>query len=197
MPGRSVMDTQVRSRNQREEKLVEKIHQIMAIDGQAGLVAKVCMLTGLSEDEALYCYNQEICKNSGCYDSCHKLHVLNRGNGMTVILIDWAHNSGSRIYFAMMPTLLWERFRALTTLNEADVRVASGILKKVVKVDFSCLSKIFYAVMKTEMSASQIDALVGKASPCTAKCLLLDELDSLIDNYVRGWSKVGLVLPVL
>ena len=190
------MNTQTRSRNQREEKLVEKIQQLMAIDGQAGLVAKVCMLAGLTEREALYCFNQEICDNFCC--SCHKLHIINKRNGMTIIVINWTRDHDKRIYFALMPTLLWERFRSLTTLNEADVRAANSILKKVAKVNFSCLSKIFYVIMKDEMSAGQIDALVGKASrSAVAKCLLLDDLDSLIDNYIKSWSKVGLVLPVL
>jgi hypothetical protein len=190
------MSTRARSKKQREERLVEKIHQMMAIGGQAGLVAKVCMLAGLNESEALYCFNQEICDNSPGCCSCHKLHIINKRNGLTVVVINWSRRNGRRIYFAMMPTVLWERFRGLTTLNEADIQAMNKILKKA-GIGLSCLARIFYTVMKTTMDDSQIDVLVGKANPCIARCLLFSDLKDLISSYLDGWQQVGLVLPVL
>ena len=128
------------------------------MDGQAGLVAKVCMLAGMTESEALYSFNQEICDNiPSC--SCHKLHIINKRNGMTTILVGWAdHDNGSRIYFALMPTLLWEHFRAITGFDDLDIRTSSKIVKKETMIRLSCICKIFYAVMKTSMDEKQLDA---------------------------------------
>jgi hypothetical protein len=116
---------------------------------------------------------------------------------MTVVIINWTRDHCRRIYFALMPTLLWDRFRALTAFNESDIRAAGKVVKESAGIELSCLARIFYTVMKTTLHASQIDVLVGKASPCAAKCLLLSELDDLCDNYVNAWQKVELILPVL
>jgi hypothetical protein len=115
---------------------------------------------------------------------------------LTVVVINWSRRNGRRIYFAMMPTVLWERFRGLTTLNEADIQAMNKILKKA-GIGLSCLARIFYTVMKTTMDDSQIDVLVGKANPCIARCLLFSDLKDLISSYLDGWQQVGLVLPVL
>ena len=189
------MRAKVANHNKQNEKLIEKIHQIMEIDGQAGLTIKVCLLAGLTESEALYCFNQEICDNFCC--SCHKLHVITKQNGVTIIILNWTRDNGRRIYFAILPTLLWQRFRELASFNEADIIAAAKVVKKAAGMELPCVCRIFYAVMKTAMDKNQIDILVGKASPCAAKCLLLSNLDYLTDNYVNGWQQVGLVLPVL
>ncbi|HEX2557917.1 MAG TPA: hypothetical protein VHK86_06310 [Nitrososphaera sp.] len=189
------MDKQARTRNNREEKLVEKIHQLMAVDGQAGLAAKVCMLAGLTESEVLYCFNQEICDNSGC--SCHKLHIINKRNGMTIIVINWTRDHGRRIYFALMPSLLWERFRELTAFNESDIRSASKATKEAAGIELADTCKLFYAVMKKTMSDEQIDILSGKAAPAAAKCCILFGIDQLVRCYLDGWERVGVILPIL
>jgi hypothetical protein len=191
------MDTQSRSKNQREEKLVEKIHQLMAMDGQTGLVAKVCMLAGLTENEALYCYNQEVCDNSASRCSCHKLHIINKRNGMTIIVINWARDHGRRVYFTLMPTLLWDRFRALTAFNESDIRAAGKVVKESAGIELSCVCRIFYAIMKQITNEEQIDILSGKASLAAAKCCLLFGIDELVRRYVDGWERVGVILPIL
>jgi hypothetical protein len=115
---------------------------------------------------------------------------------MTTIVINW-NRDGRRIYLALLPTLLWEHFRALTGFSESDIRTAAEIVKKETGMTLSCICKIFYTVMKTTMDEKQIDVLVGRAGPCVAKCMLLHELDDLIDSYLKGWEQVGLVLPVL
>jgi hypothetical protein len=116
-----------KAENQRDERLFEKIHQVMEMDGQAGLAAKVCMFAGLTESEVAYCHNQEVCNNPCC--NCHKLHIINRRNGMTVVVVNWSRG-GRRIYLALLPTLLWEQFRTLTGFNESDIRATAKIVKK-------------------------------------------------------------------
>jgi hypothetical protein len=182
-------------KSNQHDKLVEKIHKLMAIDGQAGLVAKVCVLAGLTEDEALYCYNQEICDNSCC--NCHKLHIINKRNGMTIVIINWARDHDRKIYFALMPTLLWDRFRALTAFNESDIGAADKVVKESVGIELSCVCKIFYSLMQKMMNSDQVAVLVGNAKPCAARWCLLFELDEMLERYVRAWENAGIVLPVI
>jgi hypothetical protein len=111
------------------------------------------------------------------------------------------HKLGSRPWpanlFYTYANFAMGELRSLTVLNEADIRAADKVVKESVGIELSCVCKIFYAVMKTAMDANEIDILVGKAGPCAAKCMLLYELDDLIENYLNGWQTTGLVVPVL
>jgi hypothetical protein len=182
-------------KQQLDDKLVEKIQQLMAIDGQAGLTTKVCMLAGLTESEAMYCYNQEICDNYCC--SCHRLHIISKRNGLTIIVMNWARDHGRRCYFTLMPTLLWERFRELPAFNESDIRAASKIVKEAAGIELSCICKIFYALMRKTMDSNQIDILCGKAKPSAASSCLLYGLDEMTASYIDGWAAANVILPVI
>jgi hypothetical protein len=96
-----------------------------------------------------------------------------------------------------MPSLLWERFRELTSFNESDIRAADKVVKQSAGIDLSCVCRIFYAVMKQTTTEEQIDILSGKASPAAAKCCLLFGIDELVRRYVDGWERVGVILPIL
>jgi hypothetical protein len=176
--------------------IAQKVEQLMTIEGEPGLGIKTCLLGGLTKDEAISAYSMEQCSNSG-HCECQKLYTIERKYGVSVIILNWGRNHHGLIYFAILPTILWQRFRDLTSFNEVDVRVADKIAKEASGVQLSCLSKIFYSIMRKTMDCRQIDVLVGKASPCAAKCLLISELDDLVDNYIDAWQQVGLVLPVL
>lgn len=190
------MNSMDRHKRQLDDIIAKKVEQLMSIEDEVGLAIKTCLLGGLTEDEAIYAYSMEQCNNSG-HCECHKLHVIERKNGVSVVILNWGRKHRGRIYFAILPTMLWQRFRDLASFNEADVGAAKKIVKKAAGVELSGLSKIFYSIMRKTMDNDQIDVLVGKAGPCAARYLLLSDLDRLIDNYVDGWQQIGLVLPVI
>ena len=77
-----------------------KIRKIMALTGNAGLLAKVTLLAGLRAEEALYIHRAEICDISGC--DCHKLHIADgnsiRQDGLSIIIVNWLRGDGKRCW---------------------------------------------------------------------------------------------------
>jgi hypothetical protein len=68
--------------------VVNKIKDLMAIQGEIGLTVKIGLFSGLREDEIIYIHNTEMCNNlGGC--NCIKLHVIDKSNGVTIIVINW------------------------------------------------------------------------------------------------------------
>jgi hypothetical protein len=76
----------------------------MKIEGHIGLTVKVGLLSGLREEEIIYIHKTEICDNlEGC--DCNKLHVFNKNNGTSVIVVNWFRGH-KKCYSTLLPTPL-------------------------------------------------------------------------------------------
>jgi hypothetical protein len=89
--------------------VVNKIKDLMTIQGEIGLTVKIGLFTGLREEEIIYIHKTEICGNLGGCD-CNKLHIVNKSNGLTVVVINWFRGH-KKSYFTILPTVIWEKFR--------------------------------------------------------------------------------------
>jgi hypothetical protein len=68
--------------------LEEKLRMLLQLQGEIGLIVRFAMFSGLREDELTYIHKKEVCSNlSGC--SCERLHVIEKPNGISIILIQW------------------------------------------------------------------------------------------------------------
>ena len=69
----------------------------------------------------LYVYNKDICPDkSGC--SCSKLHVIEKPNGVSVVLIQW-HRGHKKCYFTLVPTKVFKAFKVWMLLNTDHIFV--------------------------------------------------------------------------
>lgn len=188
-----------------DDVLADKIEQLIEMENDGGgLAIKVALLTGLRAEELIYAFSEEVCTNSATICcTCDKLHLIEKRNGLTIVVVNWLRNSEKKrqrcCYFTLLPTVLWQRFRSLSSFNESDIKSAEKVLEERVapEIKFSCLRRIFFKVMSKTMDYNQINILAGKTGPSVASYCLVFELDRLIKCYVEGWDKVGLVLPVL
>ncbi len=96
----------------------------------------------------------------------------------------------------MLPEMLWQQFRNLSAFNVSDIKAADKNVSKAAGIKFSDIRKIFYHTISVEMKKEQVNILVGNASQSAAMHCLLNELDCMMEYYVRGWERSGLVLPV-
>ena len=181
------MDVQHRVYIVDDNFIAEKIKLLMAIPGDVGFTIKVGLYSGLREDELVYCYSMEMCNNQGgC--TCSKLHVVNKANGMTVVVINWFRGH-KKCYFTILPTKVWQYFRGLAAFNEIDIETAHKICKKTAGVKFMDLRKIHYNVMCRVMEMNEADILVGRAKSVAAKHYAMYEIDKMSEKYKEGWKK--------
>ena len=171
-----------------------KIRKVMALSGQAGLVAKIVLLAGLTEVELLYVHRGEICNAIGC--ECYRLHVVDNKNGLTIVIVNWVRKC-KRCYLAILPTRLWQCLRDSVVFDSDDTDKASIIATRSVGICFGQLQRIFCKVMSSTMSASEVKVLNGSASLEAAKDCRMNRLDSIADKYCKAWEKFGLVVPVI
>lgn len=169
-----------------------KLRQLMRVEGDAGISIKVALLTGLREDEILYCFNQEICQHPLC--DCTKLHLASKSNGITIINVYWIRK-GKPCYFALLPTGLWTRFRGLVSYGASDIEASQEILKTM-DLTFLKLRRLYHEILASSMAITDMDVLTGRADRIEAQ-YLLEDIDALIAKYVRAWQSFGLILPVI
>jgi intergrase/recombinase len=189
------MDVQHRVYIVDDNFVAEKIKLLTAIPGDVGFTIRVGLYSGLREDELVYCYSMEICNQGGC--SCNKLHVVNKSNGMTVVVINWFRGH-KKCYFTIMPTKIWQQFRSLHAFSDIDIETAHKICKRNANVKFMDLRKIHYNVMCRVMEMNEADILVGRAKSVAAKHYAMYEIDKMAERYAEGWGKatVGATRPV-
>jgi intergrase/recombinase len=165
-----------------------KISALMAIEGEIGLTVKVGLFTGLREDEIIYVHQKEICSNlAGC--SCARLHVVNKPEGLSVVVINW-HRGHKKCYFTIIPTNIWNQFRELPSLDYSDIKIAHGLTKKIGNVMFVELRKLHYNVMCRTMEMNEADILAGRTKSISARHYSMYELDRLVDCYKEAWEKM-------
>ena len=128
---------------------------------------KVGLFSGLREEEIIYIHNTEICNNlAGC--SCNKLHVINKPNGLTVIIINWSR-AHKKCYFTILPTKIWEQFRQVADFSNIDIDIAHKLTKKMAGIMFVRLRKLHYNVMTKIMDMNEADILAGCAKSVSAR----------------------------
>ncbi len=164
-----------------------KVKHLLAIQGDIGLTVKVGLFTGLREEEIIYIHNTELCGNLGGCD-CNKLHVVNKPNGLTVVVINWFRGH-KKCYFTILPTVMWEKFSNIPNFNHVDIDIAHKLTKKNANLMFVELRKIHYNIMRRIMDMNEADILAGRAKSVSAKHYAIYELDRISDAYVQAWAK--------
>jgi intergrase/recombinase len=93
--------------------LEEKLKTLLEIQGEIGLIVKMGLYSGLREEELVYVHKRPMCSNlAAC--GCDKLHVVDKPNGTSVVLIQW-HRGHKKCYFSIIPTDLWIAFKKLSS----------------------------------------------------------------------------------
>jgi intergrase/recombinase len=172
--------------------LSEKLKILLELQGEIGLIVKFGLFSGLREDELVYVHKKPICPNlSGC--GCYKLHVMNKPNHMSIILIQW-HRGHKKCYFSIIPTQIWDEFRKLPSFDyNPHIKSAHSYIKaKDPMLHFMWLRKAHYNVMCRVMKPFEANILAGRAKSVDAKHYAMYELDLMSNSYVEAWSKFGL-----
>jgi intergrase/recombinase len=172
--------------------LEDKLRLLMSIKGEMGLVIRFGLFSGLREEEMIYAHDRPVCENLGGCD-CDKLHVLNKPNGVSVILIQW-HRGHKKCYFTIVPTKLWDAFRKLQTFQyRPHITSAHSYMKaKDPTLHFMWLRKAHYNVMCRSMKPFEANILAGRAKSVDARHYAMYELDLMSENYANAWKKFGL-----
>jgi intergrase/recombinase len=171
--------------------LENKLRLLFEMNGDIGLIVKFGLFSGLREDEMVYTYNKILCENlSGC--ACEKLHVLEKQNGTSIVLIQW-HRGHKKCYFTIVPTTIFKAFKELSSFAyNPHIRSAHSYIKTKDQIlNFMWLRKAHYNVMCRTMKPFEANVLAGRAKTVDAKHYAMYELDSMSNNYVEAWSKYG------
>ena len=170
----------------------ERLKQLFSIgEGEIATIIRFGIFSGLREDEMLYVYNKDICPDrSGC--SCSKLHVIEKPNGVSVILIQW-HRGHKKCYFTLVPTKVLKEFKSMDEFEyRPHIRSAHEYMKvktKDDKITFMWLRKAHYNVMCRVMKPFEANVLAGRAKSVDAKHYAMYELDEMSDKYAEAWKK--------
>jgi intergrase/recombinase len=172
--------------------LEEKIRSVLQLQGEIGIIVRFAMFSGLREDELVHIHKKEVCSNlSGC--SCERLHVIEKPNGLSIILIQW-YRGHKKCYFSIVPTSLWKAFRSLQFFNYSPhIKSAHSYLKAKDKdLHFMWLRKAHYNIMCRSMKPFEANILAGRAKTVDAKHYAMYELDAMSKNYAEAWRKFGI-----
>ena len=172
--------------------LEEKIGMILQLQGEIGLIIRFALFSGLREDELIHIHKKEVCSNlGGC--SCERLHVIEKPNGLSIILIQW-YRGHKKCYFSIVPTSLWKAFRSLSFFDYSPhIKSAHSYLKAKDKdLHFMWLRKAHYNIMCRTMKPFEASILAGRAKTVDAKHYAMYELDAISKSYAEAWSKFGI-----
>ena len=115
--------------------LEERLKQLFSIgEGEISSIIKFGMFSGLREDEMIHAYNKSICPDlSGC--TCTRLHVIEKPNGVSVVLIPW-HRGHKKCYFTLVPTFILKAFKSMDAFEyRPHIRSAHEYMKVKTKDD--------------------------------------------------------------
>lgn len=169
--------------------LEDKLKKVFELNGELGLIVKFALYSGLREEELVYLHHREICPDlSGC--GCDKLHIIEKGNGYSVVLIQW-HRGHKKCYFTIVPTHLLKEFKSLDRFEyNPHIKSAHGYLKtKDVNLNFMWLRKAHYNVMCRVMKPFEANILAGRAKSVDAKHYAMYELDEMTEKYSQAWNR--------
>jgi intergrase/recombinase len=175
--------------------LEERLKQLFSIgEGEISTIIKFGMFSGLREDEMIHVYNKNICPDlSGC--TCTKLHVIDKPNGVSVVLIQW-HRGHKKCYFTLVPTAILKVFKAMDAFEyRPHIRSAHEYMKvktKDDKITFMWLRKAHYNVMCRVMKPFEANVLAGRAKSVDAKHYAMYELNEMSEKYAEAWKKFNI-----
>jgi hypothetical protein len=158
--------------------------------GELSILIRFALFTGLRGEEISYVHQKPVCpKLAGC--NCENLHVVNKSNGMSVVVIN--RNLGQKhCYFTIVPSKLWQEFRALSKADYEFRKFAHLQIKEATKgeVTLMDLRKFNYNVnVRSEMKEMGAEVLAGRAKTVSARHYLLNELDLLAEQFGEAWKK--------
>ena len=158
--------------------------------GELSILLRFALFTGLRGEEISYVHTRAICpKLAAC--SCENLHVVAKNNGMSVIVINRIMGQ-KKCYFTIVPTKMWQDFRALPKADYEARKFAHLQVKEATNGEtaFMDLRKFNYNVnVRSEMKELGAEVLAGRAKTVSARHYLLNELDLLAEQYEKTWKK--------
>jgi intergrase/recombinase len=162
------------------------------VEGELGIISKMGLFAGTREDELVYMYNTPVCDNGSICDAekCKSLHLINKKNGMTIVVVNW-HRRGKHCYFTILPTMLWQAFKALQKFSYYDIKSTHLYLKSRLDLKFMYLRKLHYNVMVRILGKDAAEVLAGRANTVSARHYLMVEMDKLTEQVIDAWSTFG------
>ena len=158
--------------------------------GELSILIRFALFTGLRGEEISYIHQRPICpKLAGC--NCENLHVVSKNNGMSIIVINRIMGQ-KRCYFTIVPTKLWQEFRASSKADYELRKFAHLQIKEAMKGEMTLmdLRKFNYNInVRSEMKEMGAEVLAGRAKTVSARHYLLNELDELADQYAKAWKR--------
>jgi hypothetical protein len=158
--------------------------------GELSVLLRFALFTGLRGEEISYVHTRGICpKLAAC--SCENLHVVTKSNGMSVIVVNRIMGQ-KKCYFTIVPTKLWQDFRALPKADYELRKFAHLQIKEATNGEtaFMDLRKFNYNInVRSEMKELGAEVLAGRAKTVSARHYLLNELDLLAEQYGKAWMK--------
>jgi intergrase/recombinase len=162
--------------------------------GDLGIISQMGLFAGTREDELVYMYDTAICNNGSSIcdtEKCKNLHLINKKNGMTVVVVNW-HRRGKHCYFTIIPTTLWAAFKALPKFSYYDIKSTHLYLKSRLDLKFMYLRKLHYNVMLRTLGKDAAEVLAGRANTVSARHYLMVEVDRLTEQVVDAWTNFGI-----
>jgi hypothetical protein len=164
------------------------------VKGELGIISKTGLFAGTREDELVYMYNTPVCGNGSSIcdtERCKNLHLINKKNEMTIVVVNW-HRRGKHCYFTILPTTLWQAFKALPKFSYYDIKSTHLYLKSRLDLKFMYLRKLHYNVMLRTLGKDAAEVLAGRANTVSARHYLMVEVDRLTAQVIDAWSKFGI-----
>lgn len=171
------------------QKAIAKVLSVVT-KGELATLIRFTLFSGLRGEEMDYIHDKSVCgKLASC--SCEKLHVVNKPFGFTIVVIN--RKAGQKhCYFTIVPTALWEEFRALPIVNYELRKIAHKMVKQGTDGESALmdLRKYHYNVnVRSEMKEIGAEVLAGRAKTVSAKHYLLNEIDLLAEQYRKAWRQ--------
>ena len=162
------------------------------VTGELGIISQMGLFAGTREDELVYMYNTPVCDKGSICDTerCTNLHLINKKNGMTIVVVNW-HRRGKHCYFAIIPTTLWQAFKALPKFSYYDIKSTHLYLRSRLDLKFMYLRKLHYNVMLRTVGKDAAEVLAGRANTVSARHYLMVEVDRLTEQVIEAWSNFG------
>jgi hypothetical protein len=157
--------------------------------GELALVVRFALFTGLRGEEMEHVHKTPICtKLAAC--NCEKLHVVNKDNGMAIVIINRILGQ-KRSYFTIVPTKIWQDYRALPTVNYELRKFAHLQIKEATNgIALMDLRKFNYNInVRSGMREQGAEVLAGRAKTVSARHYLLNEIDLLAEEYRKAWDE--------
>jgi hypothetical protein len=162
--------------------------------GELSILIRFFLFTGLRGEEISYVHQKPICpKLAGC--TCENLHVVNKSNGMSVVVINRIMGQ-KHCYFTIVPSKLWQDFRALSKVDYEFRKFAHLQIKEATNGDVTLidLRKYHYNInVRSQLKELGAEVLAGRAKNVSAKHYLLNELDAMSEHYRNAWKKYGII----